>query len=61
MASNASTIRGISPPPKPRLAEEMDVFDDLSSGAEPVKTEELREVVMDEEEVRLKVLVLTRS
>lgn len=31
VASNSSTIRGMSPPPKPKIADEMDVFDDSNS------------------------------
>ncbi|ORY48008.1 hypothetical protein BCR35DRAFT_310879 [Leucosporidium creatinivorum] len=53
VASGTSTIRGISPPPKPRLAEEMDVFDDLRAVGEQSRKEEIQEVVMDEDEMAL--------
>lgn len=48
--SNASTIRGISPPPRPSVAEEMDVFDDLSGVVESSAKEEARAVEMDEDQ-----------
>lgn len=48
VASNASTIRGISPPPKPKVAEEMDVFDDVPSSASRREQFQVKEVMEDE-------------